>query len=281
MGTIATVHPQPGNIAPASSGMTALATGRGPALVLVHGALGDYRQWDSIVGRMRPHFGVVAISRRFHWPNDPPTPTAEYSVESQRNDLLALVRSIAEPVHLVGHSYGAIVVLSAALAEPSLVGTLTLIEPPLPSLLPESAPELAEENASRVALIAALRANVAAGDDAAATLTLFDWIQGGVGGFAALPEASRHQLLENAKTIGPTYATPPPHFARSQLARLSMATLILSGADTRPFYRLSAQAAAACIAGSRSGVIRDARHMVIVENPDATATAMLDFLMPA
>jgi len=230
---------------------------------------------------MRPHFRVLAISRRFHWPNDPPTATAEYSVESQSNDLLALVRSIAEPVHLVGHSYGAVVVLSAALAEPLLVRTLTLIEPPLPSLLPESAPELAEENASRVAIVAALRANVAGGDDAAATLTLFDWIQGGVGGFAALPEASRHQLLENAKTIGPTYATPPPHFARSQLARLSMPTLILSGADTRPFYRRSAQAAAACIAGSRSGVIRDARHMVIVENPDATATAMLDFLMPA
>ena len=98
---------------------------------------------------------------------------------------------------------------------------------------------------------------------------------------AALPEACRGQLLENANTIGPTYSTPPPRYTFSQLARLSMPALILSGADSRAFYRRSAQAAAACIAGTRSGVVGNARHMVIVENPEATAAAMLDFLITA
>ena len=60
-----------------------------------------------------------------------------------------------------------------------------------------------------------------------------------------------------------------------------MPTLILSGAESRPFYRRSAQAAAACIPASRWGFVRDARHMVIVENSDATAAAMLDFLVTA
>jgi len=272
---------QSANVAPASSGMTALATGQGQTLILVHGALGDYRQWESIAKRLQLHFRVVAVSRRFHWPNDPPTATVDYSVESHRDDLLALLQSTAGPVHLAGHSYGAAVVLSAALAEPSIVRTLTLIEPPLPSLLPASAPELAEENASRGAMMVTLRAQVAAGKDEAAAVTLFDWAQGGPGGLAALAEACRDQLLENSNTIGPTYAAPPPRYTCSQLARLSMPTLILSGADTRPFYRRSAQAAAHCIAGSRWGFIRDARHMVIVENPDATATAMLDFLITA
>ncbi len=261
--------------------MTAHATGRGPALILVHGALGDYRQWDSIASRLQLHFRVVAVSRRFHWPNNPPTATVDYSVESHRDDLLALLHSIAGPVHLVGHSYGAAVVLSAALVEPSIVRSLTLIEPPLPSLLPALAPELAEENAGRAAMVATLRAQVADRKEETAAMTLFDWAQGGPGGFAALPRACRDQLLQNANTIGPTYATPPPPYTCSQLARLSMPTLVTGGADTRPFYRRSAQAAAACIAGSRSVVIRDARHMVIVENPDATAAAMLDFLLTA
>jgi pimeloyl-ACP methyl ester carboxylesterase len=272
---------QSANVAPAASGITALATGQGQTLVLVHGALGDYRQWDSIAKRLQPHFRVVAVSRRFHWPNNPPTSTVDYSVESHRDDLLALLKSIAEPVHLVGHSYGAAVALSAALADPSIARTLTLIEPPLPNLVSASAPELAEENASRAAMVVALRAQVAAGKDETATLTLFDWAQGGPGGFAALAEACRRQLLENSNTIGPTYATPPPRYTCSQLTRLSMPTLILSGADTRPFYRRSAQAAAACIPESQWGFIRDARHMVIVENPDVTAAAMLDFLVTA
>jgi len=276
-----TRHAQSANIAPTASGMTALTTGRGPALILVHGALGDYRQWDPMAERLRPHFRVVAISRRFHWPNDPPAQTDGYTVESQRDDLLALMQSIAEPVHLVGHSYGAVVVLAAALAEPVRVRTLTLIEPPLPSLFPVSAAGLAEENSSRAAMATALRAQVDAGDHEAATSTLFDWIQGGAGGFAALPEASRHQLLENARTIGPPYAKPAPGFVCSQLARLAMPTLVLNGADTRPFYLRSGQAVAACIPGSRSGVVPAARHMVMVENPRATAAAILDFLVPA
>jgi pimeloyl-ACP methyl ester carboxylesterase len=268
-------------MAPATSGMTAFATGQGHTIVLVHGALGDYRQWDPMAERLRPHFRVVAISRRFHWPNDPPAQTASYTVEGQRDDLLALMQSLAEPVHLVGHSYGAVVVLAAALAEPVRLRTLTLIEPPLPSLFPVSAAGLAEENSSRAAMVATLRAQVDAGDHDAATSTLFDWIQGGAGGFAALPEASRHQLLENATTIGPTYAKPPPAFACSQLARLPMPTLVLNGADTRPFYLRSGQAVATCVPGSRSGVVPDARHMVMVENPHATAAAILDFLIPA
>src|SRR4029078_11693741 len=91
------------DVAPAASEMTAHATGRGPALILVHGALGDYRQWDSIASRLQPHFRVVAVSRRFHWPNNPPAATVDYSVESHRDDLFALLHSIAGPVHLVGH----------------------------------------------------------------------------------------------------------------------------------------------------------------------------------
>ena len=127
-------------------------------------------------------------------------------------------------------------------------------------------------------MVATLKHQVAAGDNAGAAVTLFDWAQGGTGGFAALPGASRRHLLANAATIGPTYSTPAPHLDHMHLASLRIPALILNGARTRPVYELSGLAAAASIPNAKSAVIADARHMVIVERPDATAMSMLEFL---
>lgn len=274
-------EPQPVNIAPATSGMAAIATGQGPPLILVHGALGDYRQWRPIVEHLQSRFRVVALSRRYHWPNDPPAPNARYSVEGHRDDLLALLRSVGQPAHLAGHSYGAVVVLSAVLAEPSLASSMILIEPPLPGLLSPTTASPEDEHASRAAMVAALQAHVSAGENEAASVTLFDWVQGGAGGFAALPDVDRRQLLENVMTIGPTYATPPPQFTCAQLAQVRVPTLVLNGADSRMFYRRSGRAAVTCIPGAQLASIARAKHMVIAENPHATAASMLEFLAPA
>ena len=56
-----------------------------------------------------------------------------YDVATGAADLAALVGSAAEgPVHLVGHSYGALVALRCALDYPQLVRSLGLVEAPLP-----------------------------------------------------------------------------------------------------------------------------------------------------
>jgi len=255
-----------------------MASGRGTPVVLVHGALGDYRQWDGIVSRLKSRHRTVALSRRCHWPNSPPDGRVAYSVESHRDDLLALLRSIGEPVHLAGHSYGALVVLSAALGEPALLRSLILIEPPLSGLLPAAAKGLDAELTSRASMLAAMRAQIAAGDDEAASVTLIDWVQERVGGFAALPESACAQLLANAATIGPTYATAPQNITCAHLRTLRIPVLVLNGALSRPFYRFAASAATACMSGALTAEIPQSGHMAIVESPAATAALMLEFM---
>ena len=265
------------NIASPDSGITAMVSGRGVPVVLVHGALGDYRQWNAVGARLRSRFRVVALSRRLHWPNAPSPAGGAYTIESHRDDLLALLGTLEEPVHLVGHSYGALVVLSAVLAAPQLVRSLVLIEPPLTGLLPVAGSGLDAELASRSAMLAAMRADIAAGADEAASVRLIDWVQAAAGGFIALPESGRAQLLANAHTIGPTYAIAPQSMTCVQLQDIRLPTLVLHGALTRTFYRLAAQAAAACIAHTRSAEIADAGHMAIIENPGATALLLRMF----
>lgn len=89
---------------------------------------------------------MIAVSRRFHWPNPPPTAHALYSFEEQSEDLNR---------RRCGTAYG--------LHYPALVRSLTLIELPFGSLVPPSASGFAAELASRDSMIATLRVHVGAG----------------------------------------------------------------------------------------------------------------------
>src|SRR5688500_3299107 len=134
-----------------------ISQGGGPDVVLVHGALGDQRQWDTIAAALAARFRTHAVSRRHHWPSPMPAASERYTYELHRDDVLALMDQLSGPVHLVGHSYGAGVVLLVALQAPERVRSLTLIEPALGSLLPEAGPGLAEERSTRVAVLSRVR----------------------------------------------------------------------------------------------------------------------------
>ena len=43
-----------------------ITQGSGPDVVLVHGALGDQRQWEPIAAALAPRFRTHAVSRRHH-----------------------------------------------------------------------------------------------------------------------------------------------------------------------------------------------------------------------
>jgi pimeloyl-ACP methyl ester carboxylesterase len=260
------------------SGVTVFEKGHGPGVVLVHGALGDCRQWEPISEHLAGRYRVLSVSRRHHWPSPPPPPDVTYSYESHCNDLLAYLRSLDDPVHLVGHSYGAGVVILAAMGEPKRVRSLAVIEPAFGSVVTETASEFALEVASRNAMVAEVRALVSAGRDERGAETLIDWVQGGTGGFGRLSAAVREGLLLNARTVGPTFATAAPTVTCDLLQQLRMPTLVMNGADTRLWYRRVGEAVAACIPGAETAVIPAAGHMAIVENPEETAALLLAFL---
>jgi pimeloyl-ACP methyl ester carboxylesterase len=264
-----------------TSPLWADAGGRGPDVLLVHGALGDYRQWAPIAERLRAQFRVVAVSRRYHWPNRPPPADADYSYESQCDDLLAYLRGYARRVHLVGHSYGAGIAVLVALRAPGALHTLTLIEPPFASLLPKSAPGLEQEVASRGAMLEAVQALSRQGGDEHAARMLVDWLQGGPGRFARLTQDAQQVLLQNAKTVGPTFSRAAPSVACGQLRGIRVPTLVLRGEHTRPYFALIADTTASCLPDASAAQVPGAGHMTIVERPAETAARLFEFLQQA
>ena len=262
-------RPPPADPPQAPKGLAIVSRGRGPDVVLIHGALGDYREWEPVGLVLSDGYRVIAVSRRFHWPNPPPAGSVHYTFEGQSADLDELLRSLPHPVHLVGHSYGAGVALLTALRHPELLRSLTLIEPPFGSLVPSSTAGFSAELASRDSMVAALRLNIQAGRVERAAEALMDWVEGRPGGFRRLPQATQDEVLTNAATVGPTYAAPAPRLACSEVRRLRLPVLVLRGERTRLWYRLIAEATAHCIQGAQAAVVPAARHMTMVENPSA------------
>jgi len=264
-------------VAPPESGLYLTVRGQGPVVVFVHGALGDYRQWGEISETLSANYLVIGVSRRHHWPNPMPTRDASYTYESNWADLQLLLDAIGHPVHLVGHSYGAGVVLLAALRSPSSVRSLALIEPAVGSLL-AGITQPAAEQASRESMVEAVKSLAQAGKDGEAAETLIGWTQANTGGFGALPQAVRDWIFENEKTVGPMNAGPPPIVTATELRNLHIPVLLMRGERSRTWYRLIGDVVIENVPGAEASTIASAGHMLIVEKPVETAAALAGFL---
>jgi pimeloyl-ACP methyl ester carboxylesterase len=101
-------------------------SGDGPPLVLVHGGISDHSYWHAVLPALEARFSVYAMERRGRGHSGDTQP---YAIEREYEDIAALVESIGEPAYLLGHSYGAICAVEAALRVDDLRG-LVLYEPP-------------------------------------------------------------------------------------------------------------------------------------------------------
>ncbi len=93
-------------------------SGSGPPVVLVHGASGDHEiAWRYIVPTFERYFTVYAMDRRGRGESGDAAP---YTLQREFEDIATLVDFIGPGVDVVGHSYGAICALEAALLTPNV-----------------------------------------------------------------------------------------------------------------------------------------------------------------
>ncbi len=102
---------------------------RGVPVVLVHGMAGDASFWDAIVRELAPRHPVYVPELRGHGRSSPPSDHA-WAVDLCTDDLGAVLDTLAlEAPVLVGHSFGASVVLEFAARHPGRVGGVLLLDP--------------------------------------------------------------------------------------------------------------------------------------------------------
>jgi pimeloyl-ACP methyl ester carboxylesterase len=99
--------------------------GSGPPLLLVHGGMADHTRFAAVSAPFERRFTVYTIDRRGRGESDD---AADYAIEREYEDVVAVVEHIGQPTAVLGHSYGATCALEAALLT-DLIERLALYEP--------------------------------------------------------------------------------------------------------------------------------------------------------
>ncbi len=248
--------------------------GTGAPVVFSHGGGSDLRYWQPQRKDFAARYRLIAYSHRFHGTVSPPA-TGEYSADAHTSDLVAIMRRLdAGPVHLVGFSTA--IALRATLAEPSLVRSLTIVEPNVPWLLegdPEGETVLAwwrEEN-ERV------RAE-AAGDAELRAMLWFELVNNrGPGTFEAQPKTFRRMWLDNFNARRPAAPSPAP-LTSEQLSAITAPTLVIGAEYGMPYSRRIVDTLAGCVPASRLRIMPAVTHFMSYQEPSVFNQVVLDFL---
>jgi pimeloyl-ACP methyl ester carboxylesterase len=259
---------------------TVVEQGKGTAVVFVHGALSDYRVWDSQREAVAQRYRFVCYTQRYFgtdpWPDD----GKNFSATTHAADLAEFVRGLnSGPVHLVSWSYGGLVATLMAVEHPELVRSQTLFEPTIRSLitdLPEGKAAVAEV----VDIYAPWVAAAKSGDTRRATELLMEAVfRLPPGGFDGEPEAWRKIWLDSARTTPlQVAAPPPPAITCNRLKATKSPMLVMRGANTYPMWSLISDQMVRCVPGSRLTIISDVNHDGPMRDPAAFNAALLDFL---
>jgi pimeloyl-ACP methyl ester carboxylesterase len=101
----------------------------GAPVLLVPGFTGSKEDFiavlEAIAGAGHP---VVALDQRGQYESVGDAEPSTYDLKALAEDVLSVAHGLGEPVHLLGHSFGGLVVRAAALAEPGAVRSLTLLD---------------------------------------------------------------------------------------------------------------------------------------------------------
>lgn len=267
-------------------------SGHGASVLFVHGSASDCRTWQGQEVEFGRHFRVLSYSRRFHWPNEKIPDDADYSMSQQLDDLQGVIERLCdEPVHIVGHSYGALLALLLAERRPALVRSLVLVEPPAITLFVSGTPtplELARLLITRprtaVALIAFGARGMAPATAAARQGNMNEAMR--VFGTAVLGRAAYRALsserLEQVRTNAIRSEFLGSGMLRLDAARIRAVrtpTLLVEGQLSPPLFHLLADALADLLPRVQRLQVEAASHIVHEDNPPAFASGVIAFLL--
>lgn len=256
--------------------MACVERGSGMPLVMVHGALSDFRSFERQMAAFGERHRAIALSLRHYYPERWDGDGDDFSIQQHAADVAAFIRALdAGPVHLLGHSRGGNVALHVAKAHIDLLRTLILADASgLDGVLPESA-----DGKSPTALGNEMRVRVRERfeqGDIDGGLQMYIDFASGPGRWKAAPESMRRMFRDNAWTVLGDFERPTT--TRAEAAGITVPTLLVNGQTSPPRFSDMAQHLQRCLADCERVVIPKAGHGMFHTNAAATNAAVLAFL---
>lgn len=234
--------------------------------MLVHGTSADHTRWTKVLPQLDSEFTVFAVDRRGRGGSGD---AAAYEIEREFEDVVAVVEAIGGPVTLLGHSYGGICALEAALRT-SAVQRLILYEPPIAVGVEIYAPGLIDR----------LGGLLDAGDgDAVVTTFMTDVVRvpvEHVESFRSRPTwearvAAAHTVVREIR------AHDAYRFEPERWRELPTPTLLLLGSDSPPFFGAAVELLDATLPQSTLRVLPGQQHLAMETAPTLFTAEVLRF----
>ena len=252
--------------------------GKGPALVCVHGTLGDFRTWNAVLGPLSKKHRVIALSLRRFFPEHWDGIGNDYLMAQHVADVIGFIEKLdTGPVDLIGHSRGGHIGFRVAQARPELLRKLVLAEPGGdldPTLSPATAAPSFVPIGARMPMAAE---KIRSGDIEGALALFVDGIDG-EGAWGRLPAAAKQQLRDNIFTLIGQVGENRRPFAKSDAAAIPTPTLLIGGGDTKGALAVIWRVLAEHVPGAKTAVIPGTRHWMFEQAPQQFCEVVLDFL---
>jgi 3-oxoadipate enol-lactonase len=240
-------------------------TGKGPPLVLLHGAEADHSMFDALVPHLADDFTVIAYDQRDS--GSTRNPPAPYGFEELGDDAAALIAALGYArAHVFGTSFGGVIAQALASRHPERIDRLVLSSTfrpgaPMPSINPDFA-RFAEirsrlpDSIHEFAQYFFTPSYLASHPEALAT-------------FAGGKRTDEQKARRGAVIPRPVSV---------DLGRITAPTLVLVGAEDRLIPPAHTLSLAREIANARTVTIPNVGHVSARQNPAAVAAAVKAFL---
>jgi pimeloyl-ACP methyl ester carboxylesterase len=244
------------------------ASGSGPPLLLVHGTTADHNRWAGVSPQFEEHFNVYAMDRRGRGGS---TDSDDYDLLYEAADVAAVVDSIGGSVSVLGHSYGAVCSLEAAVLT-DRIHRLVLYEPPIPTGIPMYPPGVPDRMQDLI--------DDNLGEDA---LELF---------FGEVVGMPPHELeayrklpmwqgrIRMAPTIPRELAIDRRYsFRAEKFAEMSVPVCLLLGGDSPPLFQMAIETLRSALPNADLTVLPGQQHIAMDTDPELFVTEVLNFLL--
>ena len=245
-------------------------SGSGPPLLLVHGATADHSTtWRLVQPYFETKFTVYTMDRRGRGSSGD---ASRYELQNEAEDIAAVIQAIGEPTSVLGHSYGALCCLEAALLT-TRINRLILYE----------GVPLTGGNTCPPGIIDRLEELVAAGKLEEALVVMYcEIVEMSPAELEVMKSdaAAWATRLRNVRSmprearVEQSYAFKPERFTN-----MSVPTLLLVGEDSPPREMENARGVAAGLREASVAILPRQQHVAMYTAPDLFIREVEQFIV--
>jgi len=260
--------------------MVYIEKGKGEPLLLIHGALHDYRTWLKHLNEFSEYNRTIALSLRHYYPEKWDGHDSDLGIEQDVDDIVAFIKKLQlGKVNLLGHARGGEVAMLLASKHPDLIQRLILADPaPMFSMLQGQQQALQFLEKRKLILQSSMK--YYSNNKIETGLKVFVNHIAGSNTWDRTSEQNRNVLRQNALTLKSLIQDIEIPFKCRDLKNISSPVLLVTGEYSNPINRQMNQAVSSCLKQASKATVADAGLMMYSSNPTAFIFEVQDFVIP-